>query len=523
MDSQGHYRSSVEEEIMETAALELKNTLVLLKEKGLIITWNNNEIVSWYSSEGRKLETKSKYKKTPLAIVYLMRRNDLATLTKSERKIESIREIERERSDELQKLRAQTEAFTYEKQSWTRQSELMAREINGLKKKLKTGGEYISALEDCCGNAGFPVAAVKQAALEETFGSEKIDDSDDDDVAASTNKTRRAIQTEERAPIQKRQQSQRSPIKTRTKSSEAPSKSVRVAVLKTMKNANDEVTTISRPLTCDECSKHKQVVGVMPRKGPFQPYWETLMLQATVYKLETRDVWQIALLTIPEELRSKLTPELKSGRIIEQYVDEDDEAIYERLKQALLDLRGPTNADWSRILEIKQANGESFEAYAERVWVTYKEHSGMENASRDHEPLLEIIKKNAGTPVQRALINGVDPVENSFRAVVDWGSRIEQRWRLKPRAVASAHWLTEGNGADKFDTRNRMVCHYCKKPNHGIKHCRKREKDIRNQLAQDQSTMSTIDSNLEKQFKEFIAKSLKDENSRANTTPDDNH
>ncbi len=73
-----------------------------------------------------------------------------------------------------------------------------------------------------------------------------------------------------------------------------------------MKNADDEITTISRPLTCEECSRHKQVIGIMPRKGPFQPYWEALMLQANVYKLEIRDVWQIALLTIPEELRPKL-------------------------------------------------------------------------------------------------------------------------------------------------------------------------------------------------------------------------
>lgn len=76
-------------------------------------------------------------------------------------------------------------------------------------------------------------------------------------------------------------------------------------------NADDEITTISRPLTCEECSRHKQVVGIMQRKGPFQPYWETLMLQATVYQLEIRDVWQIALLTIPDELRLKLTAEMK--------------------------------------------------------------------------------------------------------------------------------------------------------------------------------------------------------------------
>lgn len=56
-----------------------------------------------------------------------------------------------------------------------------------------------------------------------------------------------------------------------------------------------KITTVSRPLTCEECTTHKQIVGMMPRSGPFQPYWETLMLQAAVHTLERRDVWQIAL------------------------------------------------------------------------------------------------------------------------------------------------------------------------------------------------------------------------------------
>ncbi len=63
----------------------------------------------------------------------------------------------------------------------------------------------------------------------------------------------------------------------------------------------------------------------------------------------------IALLTIPEELRPKLNTEMKSGNIMNRVNDETDEGIYERLKQALLDMRGPSHADWSKILEIKQA------------------------------------------------------------------------------------------------------------------------------------------------------------------------
>ncbi len=260
----------------------------------------------------------------------------------------------------------------------------------------------------------------------------------------------------------------RSPIKTRAKSNDTPKKAVKIAVLKTMTNANDEITTISRPLTCEECSRHKQVVGIMQRKGPFQPYWEALMLQANVYKLEIRDVWQIALLTIPEELRPKLNTEMKSGNIMNRVNDETDEGIYERLKQALLDMRGLSHADWSKILEIKQAGNESFETYAERLWVTYREHSGLENADRNHDALLQLVKNNAGIPVQKALSNGVDPAENTFRAIVDWGSRIENRWRLKPPSVASAQWLTEGNSTDKVSQRspNKMICHYCRKTNH---------------------------------------------------------
>lgn len=233
-------------------------------------------------AEGKKLASKSKYKKTLTAIVYLLCKNDLETIAENERTITSIKEIEKTRSEELQKLRAQVEAFTFERQGWARQSEMMSRKIEELQKKLQTGNNYISALEDCCDNAGFPVAAVKQAALDESFDSDRNSDSDDDDVAALESQTRR--ETRNRAPVQRHEeQNQQSPIKTRAKPSEKPPKSIRVAVLKTITNANDEITMISHLLTCEECSKHKQIVGMMPKRGPFQPYWETLMLQATVY------------------------------------------------------------------------------------------------------------------------------------------------------------------------------------------------------------------------------------------------
>lgn len=94
---------------------------------------------------------------------------------------------------------------------------------------------------------------------------------------------------------------------------------------------------------------------------------------------------------------------MRSGDIMKQTNNETDESIYERLKQALLDIRGPTSTDWSRILEIKQEN-EPFETYAERLWTTYKEYSGLENASRDHKPLLQLIKNNAGNSSTKCIV-----------------------------------------------------------------------------------------------------------------------
>ncbi len=491
---------------MEVLGIQLQKILVRLSDKGFNLKWNNNEIISWYSAEGAKLKSKSKYKKIPAAIVYLLRRNDLATMTENEKTITNIKEIERVRSDELQKLRKQVEMFAYEQQGWARQREEMATKIDQVQGKLITYSNYISALEDCCDKTGFPVAAVKQAALDETELEAQTESEDEDTALACNNRPRRETRNRALVSLWPEKQSLRSPIKTRTKSNDSPKKAVKIAVLKTMKNADDDITTISRPLTCEECSRHKQVVGIMPRKGPFQPYWEALMLQANVYKLEIRDVWQVALLTIPEELRPKLNTEMKSGNIMNRVNDETDEGIYERLKQALLDMRGPSHADWSKILEIKQAGNESFETYAERLWVTYREHSGLENADRNHDALLQLVKNNAGIPVQKALSNGVDPAENTFRAIVDWGSRIENRWRLKPRSVASAQWLTEGNSTDKFNQRspNKMMCHYCRKTNHVMRDCQKREKDLKEQAKHYQTTPSSDDSELLKQFVNFM-------------------
>ncbi len=44
----------------------------------------------------------------------------------------------------------------------------MATKVDHVQGKLITYSNYISALEDCCDKTGFTVAAVKQAALDET-------------------------------------------------------------------------------------------------------------------------------------------------------------------------------------------------------------------------------------------------------------------------------------------------------------------------------------------------------------------
>ncbi len=87
---------------MEVLGLQLQKLLVRLSDKGFNLKWNNNEIISWYSAESAKL--KSKYKKIPAAIVYLLHRNDLATITENEKNNTNIKEIERVRSDDLQKF-----------------------------------------------------------------------------------------------------------------------------------------------------------------------------------------------------------------------------------------------------------------------------------------------------------------------------------------------------------------------------------------------------------------------------------
>ncbi len=57
---------------------------------------------------------------------------------KNEKTITNIKEIERVRSDELQKLRKQVEVFAYEQQGWARQREEMATKVDHIQGKLIT-------------------------------------------------------------------------------------------------------------------------------------------------------------------------------------------------------------------------------------------------------------------------------------------------------------------------------------------------------------------------------------------------
>ncbi len=245
---------------MEILGLQLQKLLVRLSDKGFNLKWNNNEIISWYSAEGAKLKSKSKYKKIPAAIVYLLRRNDLATITENEKTITNIKEIERVRSDELQKLRKQVEVFAYEQQGWARQREEMATKVDHVQGKLITYSNYISALEDCCDKTGFPVAAVKQAALDETELETQTESEDDDTALACNIRPQRETRNRALVSLWPEKPSLQSPIKTRTKSNDSPKKAVKIAVLKTMTNADDEITTIKFLTSAGTPIKHFNII-----------------------------------------------------------------------------------------------------------------------------------------------------------------------------------------------------------------------------------------------------------------------
>lgn len=487
---QGCSSVEIDEQIMNAAGYQVYETLVRLQDCGVNFKWDNSEILHWYSTEGVALKSKSKFRDLPAAIVYLLRRNDLKMIAEGQHTLDNIQSLERMRSEEIKNLRAQIEAFNYDKLSWARQSKAMEAEIKLLKQKLNLDKRYTSALEDCCGDAGFPVTAIKEAVSRSKCIENYDQDVSEDEDSTLTTRPKNFVKTDKdlastvHTPIAERQlelshHQDDDPLciskfrpgrvtqrqtKTCLKRDSIPRKSVKISVVKTVRSANNDITTITRALSCEECLRHKEVIGLMPRRGPFQSYWDKLMLQASVYNLEPRDVWQIVLLTIPDELHSKIPQDLRSGTILERQLGETNNDIYERLKEVLLQMRGPPQAEWHRILSLKQTSSETFETFSERMWVAFKEYSGVENCHRNHEILLQLLRSNAGPLVQNALALGGDPPQNTFDALVEWATKIEERSKTtKTRFIAATQWET-----DEVDV---MICDYCHRPGHLKNRC----------------------------------------------------
>ncbi|KAJ8401212.1 hypothetical protein AAFF_G00387940 [Aldrovandia affinis] len=89
-----------------------------------------------------------------------------------------MREIAKLRSDEMQKMRLQIDGKTDALNQW----------ISDLQEKLQHSRKYISQLEECCGSAGVPVAAIQQTFSGLTT-SGRQSESDDEALCAAANRT----------------------------------------------------------------------------------------------------------------------------------------------------------------------------------------------------------------------------------------------------------------------------------------------------------------------------------------------
>lgn len=78
MACQGNASSSVDKEVMSSIAVQFKELLLRLSNKGLNFDWSNDQILAWYCTEGRELENKAPFWKILVAIVYLLRRKQIA-------------------------------------------------------------------------------------------------------------------------------------------------------------------------------------------------------------------------------------------------------------------------------------------------------------------------------------------------------------------------------------------------------------------------------------------------------------
>ncbi|KAJ8403181.1 hypothetical protein AAFF_G00353980 [Aldrovandia affinis] len=148
------------------------------------------------------------------------------------------------------------------------------------------------------------------------------------------------------------------------------------------------------------------------------------MNQRHAFRLELRDIWQIILVAIPKELLRVASDALKTGRIVERGGRDTEDDALERLKAELIELRGPVPTAWSKILDRKQGTKEPFEVYADRLWTLFTEYSGLEDANRDNNILLELLKNNAGPHVEQALTFGGGPAENTYRGIVEWATKV---------------------------------------------------------------------------------------------------
>ena len=136
-------------------------------------------------------------------------------------------------------------------------------------------------------------------------------------------------------------------------------------------------------------------------------------------------------------------------------------------------------------------------AYDKRMWVTFKEHSGIEEANRDQEVLLQLLKNNAGPHIQQALGNGADQPENTYRSLVEWASKIENRLNKqgKPRSISAVQWVAEEKGAVNPKMFEQRICIFCSKPNHRLDQCwlLKERSGLSRQLTeQDQSLLNEL-------------------------------
>ncbi|KAJ8365760.1 hypothetical protein SKAU_G00145910 [Synaphobranchus kaupii] len=197
MDSEEQQR--VDQKVMDCFGVYYKDLLVRVHNCGVTLAWSNEQILRWYETEGRKLQVKRQFRKLPAVMVYLLRRNDQSLLAGNERVMASTRQLEKTRSEELRRLRAEVEAFAFDKQNWAVQSTAMQRRIAELEQELARSQEYTEALEICCGKVGLPVSAIRQAGSAVASGDAQ-EDSDEEEVLSLYGKPRRQTVSFEEGP-----------------------------------------------------------------------------------------------------------------------------------------------------------------------------------------------------------------------------------------------------------------------------------------------------------------------------------